>query len=399
MDVLRNLLIFAGCATFSLYVLPAGGIQPAHAFLAMAAFVAILNERIQFSTEAMILLALMALAFLRETTAVLGGAPTGVVVQPVFILFNIAVLVAVQTDYFETRSVTTYKWGIAVATILAIGSILVTGVNLNSTKMARAIGSFQNPNQLAYFAAIMFSLTALLYSFRRISAKMTALLIIGILLLALAAQSKAGFLGLALGLVGLLASSKISRILAVLGAVVVMTLQLRGVVDITNLFFMQRVQDIGADADDSFAARGYLVLVEHASNPLELWFGLGAKGVKDVLHHEIHSTYMAFFGLYGLAGGLLYLAFLGCWLWKLFRVLPLGNFAAVTAPPLLYGIAHNGTRFSILYALISLSLALCDERRSAMRGASMSVVPGRLLTSNFIRGDRIRPAARIARWE
>lgn len=399
MDVLRNLLIFAGCATFSLYLFPVGGVQPAHALLAMAAFVAILNERIQFSTEAMILLALSAVAFGRETAAVLGGSPTGVIVQPIYILFNLTVLVAVQTDYFETRSIATYKWGIAAATLIALASILASGIDLTGTKIQqRAIGTFQNPNQLAYFSAIMFSMTALLYAFERISATIAALLIVSVILLAMAAQSKAGFVGLSLGLCGLLASRKTGRILAVAGVFGVAILHFYSLVDFSKLLFLQRLQDIGGDPDDSFAARGYLVLVEHARDPLEVWFGLGAHGVRIVNYHEIHSTYASYFGLYGIVGGLLYLAFLGCWLWKLFRALPLGAFAAVTAPPLFYGIAHNGTRFSIFYALISLSLALCEERRSAMR-QGRTANQNSVLTSGFVRGNRIRPVARIARWE
>ena len=69
----------------------------------------------------------------------------------------------------------------------ALASLVITGVKLTGVRIEeRAIGSFQNPNQLSYFATIVFSATILLYTFKRISLSTTILLVAAILLLAMA---------------------------------------------------------------------------------------------------------------------------------------------------------------------------------------------------------------------
>jgi hypothetical protein len=386
MGSLQNFLLFAGCSMFSLYLFPVGGVQAAHILLAMAACVALLNDRICFTPPAVMLLLLAGIAFAREAFAILSGAPTSVLVQPLYILFNLAVFVGVYTIYFHSRSVESYRWGCTVAIAIALGSLLITGVELTGAKIEeRAIGSFQAPNQLAYFAAIMFSTTVLLYTFERISALTTIFLVAAILLLALAAQSKAGLIGLLLGLAALLVGRPSSRIWGITAISALVLAWVLKVFDFERLLFLKRLKDIGSDSDDSFVARGYLLLVDNAQTALDVWFGLGTSGVKSLQGYEIHSTYASFFGLYGMVGGILYLAFLASWLWALYRVVSFSRFIAIAGPPLLYGIAHNGTRFSIFYAMIALSLALCEERRMSFRRARPELMPGWMLSSDLAR--------------
>ena len=399
---LQNFLLFAGCSTFSLYLLPGGGVQIAHVLLAMAALVALLNDRIRFTPHAMILLLLAGVSFVREGFAILSGAPMTVLFQPLFIFFNLAAFVGVYTIYFHSRSIESYRWGITIAVVIALGSLLVTGVKLTGTTgvtlsgsriAERAIGSFQNPNQLAYFAAIMFSTTALLYTFHRISLKTTILLVAAILVLAMASQSKAGMIGLLLGLTALMVGKSSSRIWAGIAVATLLLLWVSGSFDFGQLLFMERLQEIGQDSDDSFAARGYTLLFNHAHTALDLLFGFGAYRVKALLGNEVHSTFMAFFAMYGLVGGFLYLAFISSWLWELYRVVPISRFIAIAGPPMFYGIAHNGTRFSIFYAMIALSLALCEERRTAVRRRG-ELLPGLMLPSDPVSGGRRGAAER-----
>jgi hypothetical protein len=285
-------------------------------------------------------------------------------IQPIYILFNLSVFVGVYTIYFYSRSVESFRWGMTLAIAIALVSLLITGVKLTGSRIEeRAIGSFQNPNQLAYFAAIMFSTTALLYTFGRISIWTTVILVAAILLLAMAAQSKAGMIGLLLGVAALLAGRTSGRIWAGTFVAALVLLGVFGVFDFERLLFLKRLQDLGSDSDDSFAARGYLLLVDNARTALDVWFGLGAYAVKSLQGNEIHSTYAAFFGQYGVFGGSIYIVFLASWLWELYRTVSVSRFIAIAGPPLFYGIAHNGTRFSVFYAMIALSLALCEEHR------------------------------------
>ncbi len=403
---LQNFLLFAGCSMFSLYLFPVGGVQIAHVLLAMAAGVALLNDRIRFTPPAVLLLALAAVSFVREGFAVLSGASMGVLIQPLFILFNLATFVGVYTIYFHSRSTESYRWGITIAIVIAVGSLLVTGVRLTDTAVftltdakiaARAIGSFQNPNQLAYFAAIMFSITVLLYTFGRIGPLATMLLVGAILLLAMASQSKSGLIGLLVGLAALLAGRTSSRIWAGAAVTALVLLWAFGALDVDRLLFVERLSEIGSDPDDSFAARGYLVLVDNARTAADVLFGFGSYRVKYMLGNEIHSTFAAFFVMYGLLGGLLYLSFIISWLWELYRVVSFSRFIAIAGPPMFYGISHNGTRFSIFYAMIALSMALCEERRMSFQSSGPEPVPGRVLPRDLVRSGQAGMAGRRTR--
>jgi len=391
---------------FSLYLFPVGGIQIAHVLLALAAGVALLNHRIRFTPHAMILLLLAGVSFVREGFAILSGAPLSVLLHPLYILFNLATFVGVYTIYFHSRSIESYRWGITVAVAIALGSLLLTGVKLTGSTVVglsgssvggRAIGSFQEPNQLAYFAAIMFSITALLYTFRRISLRTTILLVGAILLLAMAAQSKAGMVGLLLGLTALMVGRRSSRIWSGIAVATLLLLWFSGAFNFNQFLFVERLQEIGSDSDDSFAARGYSVLVDNARTANDVLFGFGGYGVKSMHGNEVHSTFIAFFAMYGLIGGTLYLAFILSWLWELYSVVSFSRFIAIAGPPMFYGIAHNGTRFSIFYAMIALSLALCEERRMAIRRTRPEPVPEWMLLSDPARSGRTGVAGREIR--
>lgn len=360
----QNILLFLGCAAFPLYLLPSGGIQLAHVLFACAAFLALLSNNIRFSPQAALLLVLAVLGFSREAVAAFAGAPPSSVVQGAFVVFNMTTLVAIQTLIAQTGSAAPFRWGAVAAAAVALAPLLATGIDFAGERIEeRAIGTFRNPNQLAYFATILFSITVLLRCFGELSGRITIALVCTSFVLIFAALSKAGIVGMFIGLALFCAGTGSGRWLAVLGVVGLVLLYHLGMFDPGQLLFVQRFQDIGADPDDGLVERGYLVLLEGARQPLEIWFGLGEHGVRAVNDgHEIHSTYLTFFGLYGMAGGLLYLAFLGSWAWVVLRSLPIAQAAAILSPPLLYGIAHNGTRFSILYVLVALSLSLCEQR-------------------------------------
>jgi hypothetical protein len=186
----------------------------------------------------------------------------------------------------------------------------------------------------------------------------------------------------------LMAGRRSSRVWAGIAVTTLLLLWVSGAFDFGQLLFVERLQAIGSDSDDSFAARGYSVLIENARTAYDVLFGFGANGVKVLHGNEVHSTYIAFFAVYGLVGGSLYLAFILSWLWELFRVVSFSRLIAIAGPPLFYGIAHNGTRFSIFYAMIALSLALCEERRISIRRTRAQPVPEWMLASDPARSGR-----------
>src|SRR5690606_7239903 len=83
-------------------------------------------------------------------------------------------------------------------------------------------------------------------------------------------------------------------------------------------------------------------------------------------------------------GGTLYMTFIASWLWALYRAVSFSSLIAIAGPPMLYGVAHNGTRFSILYAMMALSLALCEERGLSVHRMGPDAVRRRMRRSNLV---------------
>lgn len=373
MIALQNFFFAVGCAVFPVYIFPPGTIQVSHALLFIAAILVLMQERIFISNAVVILLALAFVSLSRETYAVINGGSAKALVEPLYILYNLLLLVAVRTAYITSRSTRCFQLGFAGAVTLAlVVTIAKDGIDLTGTVGYRGgkrfSGTFSHANQFAYFAAITFSLIVLLYTFKHISARIMAISIAILVALTLASLSKAGILGMAIGLFFLSIGTVSMRLLMAIGAGSIFLLHQFGYFDVNELLVVQRILHIGKDHDDGFAQRGYFVLFEFARTPIELWFGLGAEGVRQVHDgREIHSTYLSYFGNYGLVGGVLYLMFLFSWVQCLYRSLPLAQAAAIMFPVLFYGIPHNGTRFSILYILIALTFCLAEEGRVRLR--------------------------------
>lgn len=371
MLAVQKFFFAVGCIVFPVYLFPPGSMQVSHLLLAIAAMLTAWHQRIFIRNPVLILLALAFISLSRETYAVFDGDSPKALVQPMFILYNAMLLVAVQTYYSTSGSARCFQWGFAGAVILALVVMVVQdGIALTGNlgeRDERFSGTFSHANQFAYFTTITFSLAVLLYIFKHISARVLTISIAALVVMTLSSLSKAGILGISTGLFFLSIGVVPMRLLMAMAAVGIFLLHQFGYIDLSELLVVKRVLHIGEDQDDGFAQRGYFLLFEHANTPLELWFGLGAEGVRQVHDREIHSTYLSYFGNCGLVGGFLYLMFLFSWVHTLYRSLPLSQAAAIVFPVLLYGIAHNGTRFSILYILIALSFCLTEESRVRVR--------------------------------
>jgi hypothetical protein len=123
--------------------------------------------------------------------------------------------------------------------------------------------------------------------------------------------------------------------------------------------FLQRLQTIGSQGDDSADARGYDVVFE--SNAIEIIIGMGSDKVEKLVGHEVHSTIFSYLASYGFIGGGLFIAAMLSWMYTIYRAFgPIGVFLVVL-PSMLYGITHNGSRFTLFWILISLSFGLASS--------------------------------------
>ncbi len=219
---------------------------------------------------------------------------------------------------------------------------------------------FNNPNQLGYFAVL--SASILCFGRRRLGLG-TLPATIGLLAsayLALLSSSKAALGATAiLVIVGLLSNPRFI-VVSALGALLLLVSsdKVTEAIDRTRNRF---------DTDESagfFEERGYDRIMD---NKQHWFFGAGEGGYRRFKEtsvigaHELHSSAGTIFFCYGFIGSVLFAVF--CW-----RVLEGGRlrYVLMLLPAFAYGLTHQGLRFTLLWVLLALFIALKDyERRTA----------------------------------
>jgi hypothetical protein len=347
-----------------IYIWSSGSIQVSHAILIVSGLFVLLYADLRLTLPEILMAALAGWVFSREAVAAIEGGNITVLIFPVYITFNFILLVAVM-------------------------GLIFFGYDLSLYSYERAVGTFNNPNQLGYFAVCLFSITSLLY----LSGYLQPIVLICIafvsLALAILSLSKAAMISVFLPFVALgfvLARPKKKK--GLVGPAVALGVAALGYFLISagplgDTVFVQRLSALGTHSDDSLAGRGYTIILE--ASALEVLFGLGAEETsriysegKDVHKmHEVHSTVFSFFVTYGIVGGLLFLSIMLLWVAKVFRGSGLIGLVCITGPPLAYGLTHNGSRFTLFWMLVALSFALAKAAKTvpafAARRATLAI--------------------------
>jgi hypothetical protein len=217
---------------------------------------------------------------------------------------------------------------------------------------------FNNPNQLGYFALLAATLIALTH--RRLQLRMltssVALLCCGYLALISASRAAAG------GIVGLLVLLIFSNPKVIVVACIAAVAVVSGVGPIADAVEASqgRVLNLSAHADRSFLEeRGYDRIWR---NQKYLVLGAGEGGLSRfddtafVKNMEIHSSAGTVLFSYGIVGSLLFMLFT----WRVIRGARF-RLTLTLLPPLLYTGAHQGLRFTLLWVVLAVFLALKEE--------------------------------------
>lgn len=341
--------------------------QPSHLVLFTFALITLLARGFPVTPWSMALVAIFLLAFAVESTYVFLGGNPRFLLNAAFFFFN---LLATTAIYLHVREagLKPVRYGILIACAIALGAVAFSGVNLRDLDgQGRPTGSFNNPNQLGYFSVCLLSITFLLYRGKQLSYWMAAAVFSIALFLAIASLSKAAMI--ANFVVIVLALKPVRSRKALLGWA------LAGLVGIAYLFqqyqggafddllFAQRLANIANESDSSLASRGYFAFAE--GNGLQLLLGMGTQNINEIIGHEVHSTFASVLNNYGIVGLTIFAFAMFLWAARLWQAFGLVSFICVTAPPMLYGITHNGTRFTFFWLLFAASMALAErERRS-----------------------------------
>lgn len=358
-------LLFLGVALLPIYVFDSGGMQPSHLILVIFLMLTLLIRGFPLEPWSIALLAIFLHAFAVESIyIILGGNPL-YFINSVYFLFNLFVVTAI---YLHVRAAgpKPIRYGILFAAAIALGALTFSGVNLTDLgEDGRPSGSFNNPNQLGYFSVSLLSATFLLYQVKQLGYWMAAAVFSIAMFLAIASLSKAAMIANFAVIVLALKpvesrSAKLGWALASLVGIVYLLQQYQnGVFD--DLLFAQRLANMLNESDSSLASRGYFAFVD--GNALQIFFGLGSQKINEIVGHEVHSTFASVLNNYGIVGLIIFAFAMLIWALRLWQAFGFLSFFCITVPPMLYGITHNGTRFTFFWVLFAASMALAERER------------------------------------
>jgi hypothetical protein len=232
---------------------------------------------------------------------------------------------------------------------------------LHRSSSFRAIGFFNNPNQLGFFALVAASIIALGKRSLGFGSLKTGLGLTGCFYLALLSASRAAVIGCGI-LVALTVIADPRRI-AVVGTVIFGLVAVGGPISDAIDKTQQRLVENRYPQFSFLEERGYDRILANK----EYWLlGAGEGGTERfaettmIRTAEIHSSAGTIFFAYGIVGVALFLAFLA----RIVAGLPLRS-AVVLFPTLAYTIAHQGLRSTTVWILFGLFVCIKHLRITA----------------------------------
>ena len=275
--------------------------------------------------------------------------------------------------------ITIFKGLIISVIIASLGVIVYAYLNPLNVKGFRTIGTFNNPNQLGYYAVLLLSFV-LLFKSAKMNLKIQYKIAIQILpffsfFLSILSLSKAAIITMLLG-VAYLTKKNLLISLSIVVIVCLFSLNILPVAQLHKLQVVNRLLTIGSQSDDSFEGRGYIGFEE--LGPLGLFFGTGEGSHLATYGIEIHSTIYNLLVSYGLIGvGLFIFFYFGLFRRALTNKIDL---AISMALPMIYGLTHNGIRSTLFWLLLSMIYLMPYVQNEGIQGQQ-----------NRINGDHSSP--------
>ncbi len=268
-----------------------------------------------------------------------------------FWIYNFALFYSVQAVYFNAKQymIQTLKRSVEISAVLQVLLYIITA--WPNYEVGRQTIFFNNPNQLGYYALVMASIYDLILSRYPFKRKVLSYLTFGCLtFLVILSLSKAAIVSFAF-LISLKFYDKPKNVLLTFLVLLALFFAFSKTGYYESLKW--RIELIGHDSDDNYKSRGYDRII---SNPEYLIFGAGEGGMKRFdteFKGEIHSTFGTVLFSYGFIGFLLFMIFI----YNIYRYSDIRSFVYLI-PVAMYGVTHNGLRFSPVWILLSLVLAV-----------------------------------------
>ncbi len=293
------------------------------------------------------------------------GGRDGIVLFPLYYLFNaiVVVLALVMHRRFGDLflRVTIYTLGFVLA-MLVVASVVMPSSSLRGSLF------FANPNQLGYHALLTGCIVTVSQRRLALSSLNVGVTLAACAYLALLSASRSSVAGVAILVLMVVFTNLRVIVLASLAAIVV--LQMGGPIARGIDASEQRVLNQQMPHLSFFEQRGYDRLVNNKQYLL-LGAGEGAnsrfKETTAIGAAEIHSSVATLLFCYGVVGTLLF----GVFAWRMLRGAGL-RASLMLVPPLLYTFAHQGMRFTMLWILVAVFIAIKRPPRPVHRAMQLT---------------------------
>lgn len=350
------------------YVLGSGAAQPADIMLAGLALLVVSPQRmLDFMRQHVLYLAFLVWVVIVNTVWSAIYVRFDFILSASYYLFNALLLLAVYSvrsrapEAFDRIAII----GLRASILLQLAAIFVTG-------QGRAMGSFNNPNQLAYWAVAVSSIYLLLR--RNETRWMDLPFLLAAAYMCVASLSRAGSLSV-LAMLALwfwMALKTPTR--RAIGAAVAVLLAVGAVQGFDPERFAESDSTISAferrlerrENEDVAEIRNWDRVTDYYQyNLLGAGEGYYRRFEESrILAIEIHSSFATLLFSYGIIGLGLFLAFMV----HVARGIP-WSLSVYLLPSLIYGITHQGLRFSFFWLLIGIMCSMADLGGRELRKA------------------------------
>jgi hypothetical protein len=279
----------------------------------------------------------------------------GFMLYPVYYIYNALIFLAAIVMYRRYGDLFLRVTVFAVTTTVFLQ--VLSSIVFRSNALRGSV-FFNNPNQLGYFSLLAATMIALTHRRLQLRMVVSALALVCCGYLALVSASRAAAGGIACLLVVLVFSNPRVIVIASIAAIIAVA----GVGPIADAIdaSQTRILNLNARADRTFLEeRGYDRIWR---NQQYLVLGAGEGGLSRfndpafVKNMEIHSSAGTVLFSYGIVGSILFALFT----WRIIRRARL-RLMFTLLPPLLYTFAHQGLRFTLLWVVLAIFLALKEE--------------------------------------
>jgi hypothetical protein len=354
-------IVFLYMLLTPLYVFESGYPQPADmlmaAALVLAALTALARPGFAADKAHVMALAFGGLTFIVNIIHYGFYTDTRFLLSSLYYFYNAAVFIFISTLLIRAPAEAGRALYIGIGLSLVAQILFVSFIP--SEQSYRAIGSFNNPNQLAYWALLCAASIVVLKFRRRLSLPDYVLLLAGGYIQTLS-LSKAGIITYSLLMLALLFSKAVRRehrVLASFGFMIFFIALAAGSTGLMERMneaqsiraALTRIHDIGREADDNAQMRGYTRLL---SFPEYLLLGAGEGGYDrfddGTGARELHSGLATLAFSYGPAGVLMFCALLYFIFRKQDRFV-----LVILALVMLFGAVHQNIRFPMFWVFLA----------------------------------------------